>query len=169
MVTQVTTVATQVTDVPIAQEIGNARSKTGSDAERGTSYRGVVKVMPKTRRSNAHLVTEARRSRTEDIAYRERRYLILMGFRIVCFAVAVVLFTQGLRWLAAIPAIGAIVLPYFAVVFANGGREPEGRRQFRTYEVPLPAVYVPSQERLHDRLGSMDTAGSRAGEAGDSA
>ena len=29
-----------------------------------------------------------------------------------------------LGWLTAIPAVGALVIPYFAVVFANGGREP---------------------------------------------
>jgi Protein of unknown function (DUF3099) len=100
-----------------------------------------MRAMPRVRRDSAHLVTEARRSRSEDIAYRERRYLIMMGIRVVCFAVAVLLFAQGAGWLAAIPAVGAIVIPYFAVVFANGGREPTSLRGFRAYEPPLPVPH----------------------------
>jgi hypothetical protein len=100
-----------------------------------------MKVRPGARSPSAHLVTEARRPRSEDIAYRERRYLLMMGFRVVCFGVAVVLFATGAGWLAAIPAVGAIAIPYFAVVFANGGREPTRTRGFRPYEPHLPVPY----------------------------
>ena len=89
------------------------------------------------------MVTEAKRPMSEDIAYRQRRYLIMMGIRLACFVIAVVLFVNGGRWLTAIPAVGAIVIPYFAVVFANGGREPSGRSRFRPYEPNLPQRYVP--------------------------
>jgi DUF3099 family protein len=102
-----------------------------------------MKVRPGSRSRSAQLVTEARRPRSEDIAYRERRYLIMMAVRVVCFGLALVLFTQGAGWLAAIPAVGAIVLPYFAVVFANGGREPTKTHGFRPYEPNLPARYSP--------------------------
>jgi hypothetical protein len=80
---------------------------------------------------------------SEDIRYREKRYLIMMGIRLVCFVIAVVLFVNGAGWLTAIPAVGAIAIPYFAVVFANGGREPSGRERFRAYEPKLPARYEP--------------------------
>jgi Protein of unknown function (DUF3099) len=103
-----------------------------------------MRARPRPRRDSAHLVTEARRSRSEDIAYRERRYLIMMAFRVVCFAVAVICFAQGAGWLAAIPAVAAIVIPYFAVVFANGGREPTSLRGFRAYEPHLPMPYSPA-------------------------
>ena len=43
-------------------------------------------------------------------------------------------------WLAAIPAVGAIFIPYFAVVFANGGREPDNTRGFMEYRPNLPAT-----------------------------
>ena len=89
------------------------------------------------------MVTEARRPKSEDIAYRERRYLIMMGIRLVCFVAAVVAFLNGAGWLTAIPAIGAITIPYFAVVFANGGREPDGRSRFKPYEPNLPQRYTP--------------------------
>ena len=99
-------------------------------------------MLPKGRRETAHLVTEARKPRSEDIAYRERRYLIMMGFRVVCFVLTIVLFASGAGWLAAIPAVGAIAIPYFAVVFANGGREPTSTRGFRAYEPKLPERYT---------------------------
>jgi Protein of unknown function (DUF3099) len=98
-------------------------------------------VLPKGRRDAAHLVTEARRPRSEDIAYRERRYLIMMAFRVVCFGLAIALFAAGAGWFAAIPGVGALVIPYFAVVFANGGREPTSTRGFRAYEPKLPERY----------------------------
>jgi hypothetical protein len=98
-------------------------------------------VMRRVRRTSTHLVTEAQRSKSEDIAYRERRYLIMMAIRVVCFVVAVVVFAKGGGWLTAIPAVGAIIIPYFAVVFANGGREPSSTKGFRAYEPNLPARY----------------------------
>ena len=100
------------------------------------------------------MVTEAPRPMSEDIAYRQRRYLIMMGIRLACFVIAVVLFVNGGRWLTAIPAVGAIVIPYFAVVFANGGREPSGRSRFRPYEPNLPQRYVPPAEDRKPDTGS---------------
>jgi hypothetical protein len=86
------------------------------------------------------VVTDARPSMSQDIRYRERRYLIMMGIRMVCFVIAVVVFLNGGGWLTVIPAVGAIAIPYFAVVFANGGREPSGSR-FRPYQPNLPERY----------------------------
>jgi Protein of unknown function (DUF3099) len=88
------------------------------------------------------MVTEARLSKSDDIAYRQRRYLIMMAIRAVCFIIAVILFVNHAGWLAAIPAVGAIIIPYFAVVFANGGREPNVTRGFRPYEPSLPERYA---------------------------
>ena len=91
------------------------------------------------RRASVHVVTQAHRSLSDDIAYRQRRYLLMMGIRAVCFVIAVVLFVNHFGWLAAIPAVGAIFIPYFAVVFANGGREPDNVRGFMEYRPNLPA------------------------------
>jgi len=92
------------------------------------------------RRSSVHVVTQAHRSLSDDIAYRQRRYLLMMGIRTVCFVIAVVLFMNHFGWLTAIPALGAIFIPYFAVVFANGGREPDNVRGFMEYRPNLPAT-----------------------------
>ena len=92
------------------------------------------------RRSSVHVVTQAHRSLSDDIAYRQRRYLVMMGIRTACFVIAVVLFLNHFGWLTAIPAVGAIFIPYFAVVFANGGREPDNIRGFMEYRPNLPAT-----------------------------
>jgi hypothetical protein len=91
------------------------------------------------RGEQVHLVTQARRPMSEDITYRQHRYLIMMGIRVVCFAVAIALYVEHLRWLILIPAVGAIIIPYIAVVFANAGREPDNQRGFMEYRTRLPA------------------------------
>jgi hypothetical protein len=76
---------------------------------------------------------------SEDISARQRRYLIMMGIRTVCFIVAMVVFLNHGGWLTAIPAVGAIFLPYFAVVMANGGRDVGNTRGFLEHRSNLPA------------------------------
>jgi len=62
-------------------------------------------------------ITSAGRSRDADVSGRAMRYTIMMGIRVACFFAAV--FTEGwLRWTF---AVGAVVLPYIAVVLANAG------------------------------------------------
>src|ERR1700721_2796588 len=85
------------------------------------------------RAQQVHLVTQARRPMSEDIRYRQHRYLIMMGIRTACFAIAIVLFVAHLRWLILIPAVGAIVIPYIAVIFANGGRGPAKPPRFSAH------------------------------------
>ena len=106
------------------------------------AYRGGVRSN-RARRDQAHLVTEARRGLSEDISYRQRRYLQMMAIRTVCFGVALLMFINHLGWLTAIPVVGALLIPYFAVIFANGGREPTTNRGFRQYEPNSPAIYRP--------------------------
>jgi hypothetical protein len=105
-----------------------------------------------TRRDRPQVVTDARWSTSADINSRERRYLIMMGIRLACFVIAVVVFLNGGGWLTAIPAVGAIAIPYFAVVIANGGREPAGRHGggFRPYQPNLPERWDPPQTGSHE-------------------
>lgn len=81
------------------------------------------------RAPDVHTVTDARKPMSEDIRYRQRRYLISMGVRTACLVLAFVLHGP-LRFVA---LAAAILLPYFAVVFANGGREPDGGARFAAY------------------------------------
>jgi Protein of unknown function (DUF3099) len=68
----------------------------------------------------------------------------MMGIRTLCFAIAVVLFVAHLRWLILIPAIGAIIIPYIAVIFANGGREPDNQRGFLEHRPRRTALGAPA-------------------------
>lgn len=64
-------------------------------------------------------VTSARAPLSSDQASRNRRYLVSMSIRIVCFILCIV-FSGWLRWAF---FIGALILPWVAVVIANAGRE----------------------------------------------
>jgi Flp pilus assembly protein TadB len=66
-------------------------------------------------------ITTAATSRNADIAARQRRYLIAMGVRTLCFVVVACLAVThaGPGWLPWIFVVGALVLPYVAVVMAN--------------------------------------------------
>jgi hypothetical protein len=94
--------------------------------------------MGHARGQEVHLVTQARRPLSEDITYRQHRYLLMMAIRTACFAVAIILYVEHLRWLILIPAVGAVLIPYIAVIFANGGREPDNTRGFLEHRVNLP-------------------------------
>lgn len=66
-----------------------------------------------------HAITDAQVSLSEDQAGRMKRYFISMMIRTSCFILAVVL-PSPYRWIA---LVGAVTLPYIAVVVANAGRE----------------------------------------------
>jgi hypothetical protein len=64
-------------------------------------------------------ITSAHTSHSERIRGRQRRYLISMGIRTMCFVLAVV--ADGwMRWGF---IVAAVVLPYFAVIVANAAGE----------------------------------------------
>jgi Flp pilus assembly protein TadB len=66
-------------------------------------------------------ITTASAGAGADIDSRQKRYIVTMGIRTLCFlAVAVLAITHfGPTWLPWIFVIGAVVLPYVAVVMAN--------------------------------------------------
>ena len=64
-------------------------------------------------------ITSAPKRLSTDLAGRQRRYLISMIIRTVCFLLTVAL-PSPYRWFA---LVSAMVLPYVAVVIANAGRE----------------------------------------------
>lgn len=64
-------------------------------------------------------ITTVSSGRNADIAARQKRYLISMGTRTVCFAGAAVAGIAGINWLWPVLIVAALVLPYIAVVMAN--------------------------------------------------
>ena len=93
-------------------------------------------------------VTTAPLSRAEEHRGRQRRYLISMGIRTVCFVGAVV--ADGvLRWVL---VAAAVLLPYVSVVFAN----TEGRRD-DGYLLDDPGRPEPRPELLPGTDETRDT------------
>lgn len=90
-------------------------------------------------RTPVFAVSGVRNGLTEDIRSRQRRYALSMAIRTVCFLGAIVT-PSPWRWLL---FTGALVLPYIAVVVANGGREP-------TRDAPPPVV-LPLRTQLPSR------------------
>ena len=83
------------------------------------------------REPEIYTVTDAPRPMSEDIGYRQRRYLVSMGIRTVCFVGAILAAVAGAPvWVTILLVVGALILPYVAVIFANGGREPTARADF---------------------------------------
>jgi Flp pilus assembly protein TadB len=70
------------------------------------------------RQDDSIRITTASRPRSEDIRGRERRYLMSMGLRTACFILAVVTMGHWVMWLF---LVGAVFLPYIAVIVANAG------------------------------------------------
>ena len=68
-------------------------------------------------------ITSAPTALTRDQAGRQKRYFISMMIRTACFILTVIL-PSPYRWVA---LVGAVTLPYFAVVIANAGRETVSR------------------------------------------
>jgi hypothetical protein len=92
-------------------------------------------------------ITSAHAGHSERVRGRQRRYLLSMGIRTLCFVLAVV--TDGwLRWGF---IIAAVVLPYFAVIVANASGEVDD-------EGPEP--YVDTSRPMLER-GPSDPADPR--------
>lgn len=66
-----------------------------------------------------HSISNVGESLSNDQSARQRRYFISMMIRTFCFVLAVLL-PSPWRWIS---LIGAVTLPYIAVVAANAGRE----------------------------------------------
>lgn len=64
-------------------------------------------------------ITTAADSRNADIYARQKRYLLSMSLRTICFVGAIIASLAGIHWLWPILIGGALVLPYIAVVMAN--------------------------------------------------
>ena len=71
------------------------------------------------REPDAIRITTAAESRAADIAGRQKRYVLSMSIRTVCFVGAIVASLAGIGWLWPILIAAALVLPYVAVVMAN--------------------------------------------------
>jgi hypothetical protein len=82
------------------------------------------------------------------------KYTVTMGIRMVC--ILLMLFVQG--WWLLVCALGAILLPYFAVIAANvhGGQPaPSVLRPDTLALLPAPAPAGPDENRSPNYGGSL--------------
>ena len=93
-------------------------------------------------------ITELPSSPDADRHSRMIRYSVAMGIRMVCIALVIVV----PDWWRLVPAIGAIVLPYFAVVIANNAS-----RRF-TGPVSRPGSIVPASSAPRTSASSDEDA-----------
>ncbi|MGA8845038.1 MAG: DUF3099 domain-containing protein [Nocardioides sp.] len=94
-------------------------------------------------------ITTAAGNREDEISARQRRYLLSMSLRTICFVGAIAASLAGVDWLWPFLIAGAIVLPYIAVVMANAAanlsdgfklREADfGRPELEAGSRPYPA------------------------------
>lgn len=110
-------------------------------------------------------ITDATESHSSEMRTRMVKYTISMSIRLVCFIAA--FFTSGpLQWIF---LAGAIFLPWFAVVVANGGADR--RRQTKSTSLldaaPATALDGPATGSPHHADGSNDGGGDRTGHAED--
>ncbi|WP_329389315.1 DUF3099 domain-containing protein [Streptomyces sp. NBC_01716] len=82
-------------------------------------------------------ITGARRGLDEDVRGRQRRYVISMLVRTLAVILAVALWNVE-RYVAIGCLVLGVLLPYVAVVIANGGRENAGS---------LPSTHLPPPAR----------------------
>jgi len=87
--------------------------------------------------SHAPSATSLPRAPRDDVGARSTRYLVMMGVRIACFILMVVITPYG--WYTWVFGAAAIFLPYIAVVSANVGQEARSNRR-EDPEPSLPAV-----------------------------
>lgn len=73
------------------------------------------------------VVTDAGMSHTDDIALRQRRYVVMQSLRMFCVVMATLL-PVGLAWKGVL-ILGAVALPWFGVVMANAGPTVSRRRK----------------------------------------
>ncbi|MBD3940846.1 DUF3099 domain-containing protein [Microbacterium sp. NEAU-LLC] len=91
--------------------------------------------------SHAPSATSLPRAPRDDVGARSTRYLVMMGVRILCFILMVVITPYG--WYTWVFGAAAIFLPYIAVVSANVGQEARRNRR-EDPEPSLPAAPGPA-------------------------
>ncbi len=85
-------------------------------------------------------ITNATVAHSEDMHHRMVQYAVTMGIRMVCLA-AIFVFDG---WFKLVPVVGAVVLPWVAVMIANGGADVSHQNDVELLdEAPMYALGAP--------------------------
>ena len=114
------------------------------------TYDGLMARTLRRHHDEAVRITTAASSRADDIAARQRRYVLSMGIRTVCFVAAVV--ADG--WLRWVLVVAALLLPYVAVVMANNTNTKADGFELRDGDYARPELTAgPESEGRTERDG----------------
>ena len=81
-------------------------------------------------------ITDARTAHTDEMHARMVKYTVSMSIRMVCLLLLFVV--HG--WMMWVVVVGAVVLPWFAVVIANGGSDSRNMSGDSPYEAAVPEL-----------------------------
>lgn len=115
----------------------------------------------RTVKKQADSITSLPPSPDDERNSRMLKYSIAMGIRVIC--IVAMLFLHG--WWLVIPAIGAIVLPYFAMILANVGSPGESGNVERPggLELAHPRPFAPAPPAPPADEGSPDVGSDTTG------
>lgn len=97
-------------------------------------------------------ITNASEAHSADMSRRMRKYLITMGIRMVCLA-AIFVFDG---WYKIIPIAGAVLLPWVAVIIANGGSDISQQENVELLD-SAPQFELGESAKDTDDVGSSPT------------
>src|SRR6478735_1916875 len=89
--------------------------------------------------TEVHSITDAAAAHSEEMRQRMIKYAVAMGIRMVCLILVFVV--DG--WFKILPVIGAVFLPWFAVVIANGSDHAEVHSDSLIDYVPMGELDAP--------------------------
>lgn len=110
-------------------------------------------------------ITGARRGLADDIRGRQRRYVISMSVRTLSVVLSAVLWNVE-RHVAIVALALGILLPYVAVVIANGGRENASSLPSTTLPPPVRPTLAPGPTDATAGAGGGPRSGSDDRRAG---
>jgi predicted tellurium resistance membrane protein TerC len=92
--------------------------------------------------SEVHSITDAATPHSEEMRQRMIKYAIAMGIRMVCLILIFVV--DG--WFKLVPALGAVFLPWVAVIIANGSDKAEIHSDALLDYVPMGELDAPEED-----------------------
>ncbi len=91
------------------------------------------------RDAEVHSITDASAAHSAEMRRRMIKYAVAMGIRMVCLVLIFVV--DG--WWRVLPIIGAVFLPWFAVIIANGSDHIEVHSDSLLDQAPMAEIAAP--------------------------
>ncbi|MCU1531949.1 MAG: hypothetical protein JWO49_1520 [Arthrobacter sp.] len=92
--------------------------------------------------TEVHSITDAATAHSDEMRQRMIKYAVAMGIRMVCLILIFVV--DG--WFKVLPVIGAVFLPWVAVVLANGSDQAEIHSDSLLDHAPMGELDAPAPE-----------------------